>query len=55
MGIMYTGMIYAVDFRLRNPGDRLWLYRPVFTFLTTFVYTWLLPVAAMTLRNKSWR
>ena len=45
MGIMYTGMIYAVDFRLRNPGDRLWLYRPVFTFLTTFVYTWLLPVA----------
>jgi cellulose synthase/poly-beta-1,6-N-acetylglucosamine synthase-like glycosyltransferase len=55
MGIMYTGMIYAVDFRLRNPGDKLWLYRPVFTFLTTFVYTWLLPVAAVTLRNKSWR
>ena len=41
-GIMFTGMIYAVDFRLRNPGDRLWLYRPLFTFLTTFVYTWLL-------------
>src|SRR5690349_22323134 len=29
--------------------------KKVFTFLTTFVYTWLLPVAAMTLRNKSWR
>ena len=55
MGIMYTGMIYAVDFRLRNPGDRLWLYRPIFTFLTTFVYTWLLPLAAITIRNKSWR
>ena len=55
MGIMYTGMIYAVDFRLRNPGDRIWLYRPVFTFLTTFVYTWLLPFAALTIRNKSWR
>jgi len=55
MGIMYTGMIFAVDFRLRNPGDKLWLYRPVFTFLTTFVYTWLLPVAAIKIRNKSWR
>lgn len=54
-GILYTGMIYAVDFRLRNPGDKLWIYRPVFTFLTTFVYTWLLPFAAMTIRNRSWR
>jgi len=54
-GIMFTGMIYAVDFRLRNPGDRLWLYRPLFTFLTTFVYTWLLIYSAITIRNKSWR
>ena len=54
-GIMFTGMIYAVDFRLRNPGDKLWLYRPLFTFLTTFVYTWLLIYSAITIRNKSWR
>ena len=31
LGIMFTGMIYAVDFRLRNPGDPLWIYRPIFT------------------------
>jgi hyaluronan synthase len=55
LGIMFTGMIYAVDFRLRNPGDPLWLYRPIFTVLTTFVYTWLLPYAAATIKNKSWR
>jgi hypothetical protein len=55
LGIMFTGMIYAVDFRLRNPGDPLWLYRPIFTVLTTFVYTWLLPYAALTIRNKAWR
>ncbi|MGA9218402.1 MAG: glycosyltransferase [Nitrososphaeraceae archaeon] len=54
-GIMFTGMIYAVDFRLRNPGDKLWSYRPLFTFLTTFVYTWLLIYSAITIRNKSWR
>ncbi len=55
LGVMFTGMIYAVDFRLRNPGDPLWLYRPIFTFLTTFLYTWLLPYAAATIKNKSWR
>ena len=54
-GIMFTGMIYAVDFRLRNPGDKLWLYRPLFTFITTFIYTWFLIYAAFTLRNRSWR
>jgi hyaluronan synthase len=55
LGVMFTGMIYAVDFRLRNPGDPLWIYRPIFTFLTTFLYTWLLPYAAATIKNKSWR
>jgi len=54
-GIMFTGMIYAVDFRLRNPGDKLWLYRPLFTFITTFIYTWFLVYAALTIRNRSWR
>jgi hyaluronan synthase len=55
LGIMFTGMIYAVDFRLRNPGDPLWLFRPIFTMLTTFVYTWLLPYAILTIKNKTWR
>jgi hyaluronan synthase len=54
-GIMFTGMIYAVDFRLRNPGDKLWFYRPLFTFITTFIYTWFLVYAALTIRNRSWR
>ncbi len=25
LGVLFTGMIYSVDFRLRNPGDRLWI------------------------------
>jgi hyaluronan synthase len=33
----------------------LWLYRPLFTFLTTFVYTWLLIWAGITIRKQSWR
>lgn len=54
-GVMFTGMIYSVEYRLRNPHDGLWLYRPLFTFITTFVYTWLLVYSAITIRNRSWR
>jgi len=54
-GILFTGMILAVDFRLRNPGDKNWLYRPIFSLLSTFVYTWLIFYAAITIKNKSWR
>jgi hyaluronan synthase len=54
-GVMFTGMIYAVEYRLRNPNDGLWLYRPLFTFITTFVYTWFLIYSAITIRNRTWR
>lgn len=54
-GILFTAMIYGVDFKIRNPETRLWLYRPAFSLLTTFVYTWLLPVAMLNIRSKAWR
>jgi hyaluronan synthase len=54
-GVMFTGMIYAVEYRLRNPDDGLWLYRPLFTLITTFVYTWFLIYSAITIRNRTWR
>jgi hyaluronan synthase len=54
-GILFTGMILAVDFRLRNPGDRNWLYRPFFSMISTFIYTWLIFYAAITIRKSGWR
>jgi hyaluronan synthase len=54
-GVVFTGMIYAVDFRLRNPGDKNWMYRPFFTLLSTYVYTWLLIYAAITIKKTGWR
>lgn len=54
-GVIFTGMIYGVEFRLRNPGSGLWLYRPVFTFVTTFLYTWLIFYAAITIKKTAWR
>ncbi|HEX7032546.1 MAG TPA: glycosyltransferase [Nitrososphaera sp.] len=53
--VLFTGMIYGIDFRLRNPGSSLWLYRPLMTLLSTFVLTWLLIYSAITIRKMSWR
>jgi hyaluronan synthase len=54
-GIIFTSMIYGLDYKIRNPESKLWVYRTPFTLLTTFVYTWLLAVAMLNIRSKSWR
>ena len=54
-GVLFTGMIYGIEFRLRNPGNSQWLYRPIMTLLSTFVFSWLLIYAAITIRKSSWR
>ena len=53
--LFYTGMLYGIDVRLRNPGYPYWLYRPIMTFLSTFVLSWLIFYAAITIRKESWR
>jgi hyaluronan synthase len=54
-GLMYTGMLYGIDSRLRNPGYPFWLYRPLFTFMSAFVFSWLIFYAAITIRKEAWR
>jgi hyaluronan synthase len=55
VSVVFTGMIYGIDFRLRNPGSPLWLYRPLITVLSTFVFSWLLIYAAITIKKSAWR
>jgi hyaluronan synthase len=55
VSIVFTGMIYGIDFRLRNPGSGLWLYRPMMTILSVFVFSWLLIYAALTIKKAGWR
>jgi hyaluronan synthase len=55
VSVIFSGMIYGIDFRLRNPGSPLWLYRPLITILSTFVFSWLLVYAAVTIKKTVWR
>lgn len=54
-GVLFIGMIFGIDYRLRNPGSPNWLYRPLLSLLSISVFVWLLPYAALTLRKSVWR
>lgn len=53
--VCFTSTIYAIDFRLRNPGNKIWLYRPLMTMLSMFVFSWLVFYALLTIRKTHWR
>jgi hyaluronan synthase len=52
---MFTGLMYGIDVRLRKPGYPRWFYRPLMNIISTFIFTWLLIYAALTIKNKTWR
>lgn len=52
---LFSGMIYGIDYRLRHPGDGKWLYRPLMTLMSTFIFSWLVIYSAMTIRKMTWR
>ena len=54
-GAMFTGLMYGIDVRLRNPGYPRWFYRPLMNVISTFIFTWLIIYAAITIKNKTWR
>lgn len=54
-GTMFAGLMYGIDVRLRKPGYPRWFYRPLMNVISTFVLTWLIVYAAITIKNKTWR
>ena len=46
-GVLFIGMIFGIDYRLRNPGSPNWLYRPLLSLLSISVFVWLLPYGAL--------
>ncbi|OIJ64424.1 glycosyl transferase [Streptomyces mangrovisoli] len=53
-GMLLKGCLWGLAFRLDNPGDRRWRYRPLMSLLSCCVLAWLLPYAAFTLRRGIW-
>src|SRR6267378_256024 len=53
-GVTFVGLLYGLDYKLRNPDSTYWLYRPLMSLISTFILSWLLIYAAFTIRNPSW-
>ncbi len=53
-GVTFVGLLYGLDFKLRNPNSTYWMYRPLMSLISTFVLSWLLIYAAFTIKNPSW-
>ncbi|MFB7596570.1 glycosyltransferase [Streptomyces sp. NPDC056160] len=53
-GVLLKGCLWGLAYRLDNPGDRRWRYRPLMSLLSCCVLAWLLPYAALTLRRGTW-
>ncbi|MEU9730809.1 glycosyltransferase [Streptomyces sp. NPDC048002] len=53
-GVLLKGALWGLAYRIDNPGDRHWRYRPLMSLLSCCVLAWLLPYAALTLRRGIW-
>jgi cellulose synthase/poly-beta-1,6-N-acetylglucosamine synthase-like glycosyltransferase len=53
-GVCFVGLLYGLDYKLRNPDSTFWIYRPLMSLISTFILSWLLIYAAFTIRNPNW-
>jgi len=53
-GVAFVGLLYGLDYKIRNPDSHYWIFRPLMSLVSTFVLSWLLIYAALTIRNPNW-
>jgi len=53
-GVTFVGLLYGLDYKIRNPDSHYWIFRPLMSLISTFVLSWLLIYAALTIRNPNW-
>jgi hyaluronan synthase len=53
-GVVFVGLLYGIDYKTRNRDSVFWIYRPLMSLISTFVLSWLLIYAALTIKNPNW-
>ena len=53
-GIGVKGSIWAVAYRVQNPGDGRWVYRPLMSLMSAALFSMLLVYSSLTLRSQVW-
>jgi cellulose synthase/poly-beta-1,6-N-acetylglucosamine synthase-like glycosyltransferase len=53
-GIAMKGLAWAGAYRVQNPGDHRWRYRPFISMLSTLSLSWVIIYSALTIRKPVW-
>jgi cellulose synthase/poly-beta-1,6-N-acetylglucosamine synthase-like glycosyltransferase len=53
-GVFTKGSVYAVAFKIQNPGCTRWVYRPLMSLLSSIGLSWLILYSAATVRKGVW-
>jgi cellulose synthase/poly-beta-1,6-N-acetylglucosamine synthase-like glycosyltransferase len=53
-GVTLKGYVWALAYKLENPGCRRWVYRPLMSVVSSLLLSWLLFYSASTIRRNVW-
>jgi cellulose synthase/poly-beta-1,6-N-acetylglucosamine synthase-like glycosyltransferase len=53
-GVFLKGSMWAVAYRVHNPGDPRWVYRPLMNVVASLVFSWMLLYSVATLQRGVW-
>lgn len=53
-GVLTKGLAWALAFKISNPGNSRWRYRPLMSFMGSLLLSWLLPYSMLTIRRGTW-
>jgi len=54
MGMIVTGFLSGIDYKLRDTATQNWPYKILMHFLLAFVFSWLIIAAVFTYRKDNW-
>jgi cellulose synthase/poly-beta-1,6-N-acetylglucosamine synthase-like glycosyltransferase len=53
-GVALKGSIWAIAYKVQNPGCKRWVYRPLMSLMAACCFSMLLVYSALTLRRQIW-
>ncbi|HEX5925954.1 MAG TPA: glycosyltransferase [Baekduia sp.] len=53
-GVFLKGSMWAAAYRVHNPGDPRWVYRPLMNVVASLVFSWMLVYSVATLHRGVW-
>ncbi|HET7344345.1 MAG TPA: glycosyltransferase family 2 protein, partial [Nitrososphaeraceae archaeon] len=53
-GILMVGFFEGLDYKMRDPNTKYWMYRPIMNLILSFVISWLTFSAIASYRKNVW-